>query len=135
MREALGRDPTSRFALMAAIAALHAQAPTWDATDWTEILALYELLFDAWPSPVVALNRAAAVGFAQGPQRGLDALDELALDTALASYNYLASARADFLRRLERTDEAVAAYREALALCDNDVERSFLSRRIEELST
>ena len=133
VREALGRDPTSRFALTAAIAALHAQAPTWEATDWLEIVALYDVLMIVWPSPVVALNRAVAVGFAQGPQRGLDALDELALDPALANYNYLSSARADFLRRLGRLDEAISAYREALVLCDNDVERTFLSGRIDEL--
>jgi len=133
VREALGRRPAGRFALMAAIAALHAQAPTWEATDWQEIVELYDLLMVVWPSPVVALNRAVAIGFSDGPQSGLDALDELAVDSVLAGYNYLASARADFLRRLGRGDEAVAAYREALALCDNDVERSFLLSRIQDL--
>jgi RNA polymerase sigma-70 factor (ECF subfamily) len=133
VREALDRRPAGRFALMAAIAALHAQAPTWEATDWQEIVELYDLLLVVWPSPVVALNRAVAIGFSDGPQSGLDALDELAVDSVLAGYNYLASARADFLRRLGRGDEALAAYREALALCDNDVERSFLLSRIDEL--
>jgi RNA polymerase sigma-70 factor (ECF subfamily) len=133
VREALSQRPAGRFALMAAIAALHAQAPTWEATDWQEIVGLYNLLVAVWPSPVVALNRAAAIGFADGPQRGLDALDDIALDPVLTGYNYLASARADFLRRLGRHDEAVAAYREALMLCDNDVERAFLQSRIDEL--
>ena len=135
VREALSRRPAGRFALMAAIAALHAQAPTWEATDWQEIVGLYDLLVVVWPSPVVALNRAAAIGFADGPQRGLDALDDIALDPVLTGYNYLASARADFLRRLGRHDEAVAAYREALMLCDNDVERAFLQSRLDELDT
>jgi len=133
VREALSQRPAGRFALMAAIAALHAQAPSWEATDWQEIVGLYNLLVVVWPSPVVALNRAAAISFADGPQRGLDALDDIALDPVLTGYNYLASARADFLRRLGRHDEAVAAYREALMLCDNDVERAFLQSRIDEL--
>ena len=135
VRASLARRPTDRFALMAAIAALHAQAPTWEATDWPEIVAIYDRLVVVWPSPVVALNRAVAIGFAQGPQDGLDALDELARDSALANYSYFASARADLLRRLGRADEAVVAYRDALELCDNDVERSFLSKRILELTS
>jgi predicted RNA polymerase sigma factor len=78
VREALRQRPPSRLALMAAIAAVHAEAPTWEATDWAEIAGLYDLLLPIWPSPVVALNRAVAVGFADGPEAGLAALDALA---------------------------------------------------------
>ena len=133
VREALGRRPPGRFALMAAIAAVHAEAPAWSATDWTELVGLYELLLRIWPSPVVALNRAVAVGFAEGPGAGLAALDALEDEPQLASYGYLASARADFLRRLGRQDEAALAYRRALALTDNAVEVEFLSSRLDEV--
>jgi len=132
VREALHRRPPGRYALMAAIAAVHAEAPTWSATDWSELVGLYDLLVIIWPSPVVALNRAVAVGFAEGPGAGLKALDELAGEPQLASYAYLPSARADFLKRLGRIDEAAAAYAEALALTDNDVEREFLRARLDE---
>jgi len=132
VREALRlrRRPPGRFALMAAIAAVHAGAPSWDTTDWSEIVGLYDLLVQIWPSPVVALNRAVAVGLAEGPAAGLAALDALATEPLLATYSYLASARADFLRRLGRSDEARAAYEEALMLNENEVERAFLIDRL-----
>jgi RNA polymerase sigma-70 factor (ECF subfamily) len=130
VREALRRRPPGRFALMAAIAAVHAETPSWDATDWQEIVGLYDLLVEIWPSPVVALNRAVAVGLAKGPAAGLDALDALATEPLLATYSYLASARADFLRRLGRTREARDAYEEALLLSENAVERAFLADRL-----
>jgi RNA polymerase sigma-70 factor (ECF subfamily) len=133
VREALGRRPPGRFALMAAIAAVHAEAPSWSATDWAELVGLYDLLVTIWPSPVVSLNRAVAVGLAEGPDAGLAALDALAGEPQLAAYGYLSSARADFLRRLGRTDEAVDAYRDALALTDNTVEAEFLSARLAEV--
>ncbi len=133
VREALVRRPPGRFALMAAIAAVHAEAPIWQATDWSEIVGLYDLLVAIWPSPVVALNRAVAVGFAEGPQAGLDALDALAGEPVLAAYSYLAASRADFLLRLGRTDDARLAYQEALLLSENTVERSFLAGRLEHL--
>jgi RNA polymerase sigma factor (sigma-70 family) len=133
VRQALLRRPPGRFALMAAIAAVHAEAPTWKATDWSELVGLYDLLVVIWPSPVVALNRAVAVGFAEGPEPGLKALDDLADEPQLASYAYLPSARADLLRRLGRTAEARAAYREALILTDNSVEREFLQARLDGL--
>ncbi len=134
VREALRSRPPERFSLMAAIAAVHAEAPTWDATDWTEIVGLYDILTVVWPSPIVALNRAVAVGFAFGAQAGLDALEELATDPTLASYSYLSSSRAEFLHRLGRNGEATLAFEEALAFCENDVERSFLMRRIAQTS-
>jgi len=130
VRYALERRPPGRFALMAAIAAVHAQAPSWDATDWHEIVGLYAVLMQIWPSPVVALNHAVAVGLAEGPQAGLDALDVIGSDPLLATYSYFASARADFLRKLGRADEARTAYEEALLLSENVVERAFLAERL-----
>jgi RNA polymerase sigma factor (sigma-70 family) len=133
VHEALRRRPPGRFALMAAIAAVHAEAPSLEATDWREIVGLYDLLLSLWPSPVVALNRAVAVGLAEGPKAGLRALDELATEPLLASYSYLAASRADFLRRLGRTADARLSYQEALLLSENDVEREFLTSRLDEL--
>jgi RNA polymerase sigma-70 factor (ECF subfamily) len=133
VRQALSRRPPGRYCLMAAIAAVHAEAPTFEATDWSEIVALYDLLLEVWPSPVVALNRAIAVGFAHGPQAGLAALEPLATEPTLATYSYLPAARADFLRRLGRAIDARTAYEEALMLTENDVERDFLNRRLSEL--
>jgi RNA polymerase sigma-70 factor (ECF subfamily) len=133
VRVALRGRPPSRYALQAAIAAVHADAASWELTDWTEVVALYNVLVDIWPSPVVALNRAVAIGFADGPAAGLAALDELADEPLLAGYGYLASSRADFLRRLGRTDEARDAYAEALHLTANEVERDFLAGRLAEL--
>jgi RNA polymerase sigma-70 factor, ECF subfamily len=122
-----------RFALQAAIAALHAQAPSYEETDWPQIARLYDFLLYAWHSPVVALNRAVAVSLADGPAAGLAVLDELERDGRLAGYRYLPAARADMLRRLGRPGEAAAAYRAALALAQNDAERAYLARRITEL--
>ncbi len=133
VRSALQRRPPGRFALMAAIAAVHAQAPTWEATDWREVVGLYVVLMQIWPSPVVALNHAVAVGLAEGPQAGLDALDTLATDSLLSTYSYLASARADFLRQLRRMGEARTAYEEALLLSENAVERAFLENRLRNI--
>ena len=106
VREALRGRPPGRYALQAAIAAVHAGSPSWDETDWNELTGLYDRLLEVWPSPVVALNRAVTIGLACGPQAGLDALEPLAAEPQLAGYGYLASSRADFLRRLGRTAEA-----------------------------
>ncbi|GAB3202557.1 RNA polymerase sigma factor [Geodermatophilus arenarius] len=133
VREALRARPPSRYALQAAIAAVHAESPSWADTDWAEIVALYGVLTAVWPSPVVALNRAVAVGFASGPAAGLAALDELAAEPQLAGYGYLPAARADLLRRLGRVAEARDAYAEALLLTENAVEREFLAGRLREL--
>lgn len=134
VREALRQRPPGRFTLMAAIAAVHSEAPSWDATDWGEIVGLYDLLLEVWPSPVVALNRGVAVGLAQGPEAGLSALDALADEPALATYSYLASSRAEFLRKLGRVAEARDAYEEALLLSENAVERAFLVGQLERVS-
>lgn len=121
--------PRGRFLLQAGIAAVHAEAPTFESTDWTSAVRLYDLLLLAWPSPVVRLNRAVAVGFRDGPQAGLAALDALAEERALATYHYLPAARADLLARLGRTAEAVTAYTDALALSRNETEQNFLRGR------
>src|SRR5687767_12319526 len=133
VRAALRVRPPTRYALQAAIAAVHAESPSWDDTDWREILALYEVLTRLWPSPVVALNRAVALGFACGADAGLTALDALSAEPQLAGYGYLPAARADFLRRLGRVPEAREAYAEALLLTENTVERDFLAGRLREL--
>jgi RNA polymerase sigma factor (sigma-70 family) len=129
VREALAARPPGRYALQAAIAAVHSGSARFADTDWQEIVGLYDLLLQRWPSPVVALNRAVAVGFASGPEAGLAALQPLSEDTQLARYSYLAPARADFLARLGRTEEARLAYDEALVFTTNDAERDFLIDR------
>jgi len=119
------------YQLQAAIAALHAQARDWEATDWPGIVALYDALVRVAPSPVVELNRAVAIGLARGAEVGLAALE--AIDTsALGGYHLLPAARADFLRRLGRRAEAAAEYRRALGLADNSPERRFLAARLAE---
>jgi RNA polymerase sigma-70 factor (ECF subfamily) len=134
LTEALLRRPPTRYALQAAIAALHAEAPSWSDTDWTEIVSIYDVLLRLWPSPVVELNRAVAIGMRDGPGAGLDALSPLLADPALATYGYLSAARADFLRRLENWPQAMAAYEEALTLTDNETERAFLTERLTEVA-
>jgi RNA polymerase sigma-70 factor (ECF subfamily) len=133
LTEALRGGPPTRYAVQAAIAAVHAEAPTFEATDWTEIVALYDVLLRLWPSPVVELNRAVAVGMRDGPRAGLLALDRVAADPALATYRYLSAARADFFRRLGWWSEAVTAYEEAMLLTDNEPERAFLAGRLAEV--
>jgi RNA polymerase sigma-70 factor (ECF subfamily) len=134
LTDALRRQPPTRYAVEAAIAAVHAEAPTWQDTDWSEIVALYDVLRRLWPSsPVVQLNRAVAVGLRDGPQAGLDAVTPLLADPSLATYGYLSAARADFLRQLGRWADAADAYAEALALTGNDVERAFLVERLGEV--
>src|SRR5258708_1041691 len=133
IRTALEQRTPPRYALMAAIAAVHAAAPRWESTDWQQITDLYDTLTQIWPSPVVALNRAIAIGEARGPHAGLAALDQLATEPQLAGYHYLPAARAEFLRRLRRADDARLAYHEALLLTDNPIERDFLTRRLGEL--
>lgn len=121
------------YALQAAIAAVHAEAATADATDWAQIVGLYDVLQRADPSPVVALNRAAAVAMRDGPAAGLAVVDALLEGGALRDYHLAHSARADLLRRLGRAADARAAYERALALARQEPERRFLARRIEEL--
>jgi RNA polymerase sigma-70 factor, ECF subfamily len=121
------------YALQAAIAAVHDEAADVATTDWPQVVALYDLLVDVAPSPVVALNRAVAIAMRDGPAAGLDLLDTLAADERLRGYHLLPAARADLLRRLGRPGEAAAAYRDALTLVGNEPERAYLTRRLAEV--
>jgi RNA polymerase sigma-70 factor (ECF subfamily) len=126
---ALRAGPPGRFTLQAAIAALHAQAPSYQDTDWPQILTLYDELLRIWPSPVVALNRAVAVAMVDGPQAALTEVEELERDGRLAGYRYLPATKADLLHRLGRDAAAAEAYQAALALSDNLAEQEFLAER------
>ncbi|WP_433289172.1 RNA polymerase sigma factor [Micromonospora sp. CA-244673] len=119
-----------RYALQAAVASLHAVAPSYAATDWPQVVRLYDELLKRWSSPVVALNRAVAVSMVDGPAAALAEVDTVAADPHLAGYHYLPAIRADLLRRLDRDAEAADAYRAALALVDNEAERAFLTARL-----
>ncbi|MFE9956733.1 RNA polymerase sigma factor [Micromonospora sp. NPDC005299] len=123
-----------RYALQAAIASLHALAPSYAATDWPQVVRLYDELLKRWPSPVVALNRAVAVSMVDGPATALAEVDALAADPHLVGYHYLPAIRADLLRRLDRDAEAAEAYRAALDLVDNEAERAFLTSRLASLT-
>ncbi len=123
-----------RFALQAAIDAVHAEAPSYRETDWPQLLQLYGELLKAWPSPVVALNRAVVLAMVDGPDAALDQIAAIEQDGRLAGYRYLPAAKADLLRRTGRRAEAELAYRAALELADNAAEREFLRRRITEVS-
>jgi RNA polymerase sigma-70 factor (ECF subfamily) len=127
---AVGAGPPGRFTLQAAIAALHAQAPSYAATDWPQILTLYDELLRIWVSPVVALNRAVAVSMVAGPEAALAEVEALERDGRLAAYRYLPATKADLLHRLGRHAEAADAYRAALALSDNAAEQEFLAERV-----
>jgi RNA polymerase sigma-70 factor, ECF subfamily len=129
------RGGSGRFALQAAIASVHASAAAYERTDWARLVCLYDQLLAAWPSPVVALNRAVAVCMLAGPAAGLAEIGRLEqADPRLAGYRYLPAAKADMLRRLGRRQEAAAAYRAALGLADNAAEQAFLAERLAELS-
>lgn len=117
------------YQLQAAIAACHAQASSWEATDWPRIVAHYRALAALAPSPVIDLNLAVAIGLADGPAAGLAALDRIE-DPALRDYHLLPAARAEFLRRLGRAPEAAVEYRRALRLVDNPREQAFLAGRL-----
>jgi RNA polymerase sigma-70 factor (ECF subfamily) len=121
------------YQLQAAIAALHAHAASFDQTDWAEIAALYEQLAKIAPSPVIALNHAAAVAMHEGPERGLALIDGLGAAGSLREYHLFHAARADLLRRLGRSPEAREAYARALALARNPVEQNYLRRRLAQL--
>ncbi|HEX4701507.1 MAG TPA: sigma-70 family RNA polymerase sigma factor [Pseudonocardiaceae bacterium] len=133
VREALRGGQPGRFAVQAAIAALHAEAPSYAETDWRQVLGLYDVLARVWSSPVVELNRAVALAKVCGPAAALARVDDLVADGRLAGYRYLPVTRADLLRQLGRPDEAAAEYRAALELAENTAEREFLAARIAEL--
>jgi len=127
------RRPPGSYRLQAEIAAQHATAPEAAETDWARVVAAYHALLEIQPSPVVALNRAVALGFRDGPEAGLDALAEVEGAGRLAGYHLLPAVRADLLRRAGRNEEAAAAYREALDLVRTAAERRFLERRVREI--
>jgi len=125
--------PLGPYQLQAAIAASHAQADTPEETDWQQIAALYERLLAMNPTPVVALNHAVAVAMSSGLREGLQHIDALSVSGDLDDYYLFHAARADILRRMQRLDEALDAYRRALALATNLVEQDFLRRRLREV--
>ena len=121
------------YTLQAAIAALHAEAPSSQATDWPQIVGLYDVLLRANPSPVIELNRAAAVAMRDGPEHGLTLIDAILARGELEEYHLAHAARADLLRRLGRKPEARSAYERALALAVEEPERRLIERRLKEL--
>jgi len=130
VRRCLRRNQPGPYQIQAAINAVHSDAPVASATDWRQILQLYDQLVSLAPSPVVALNRAVAMAEVEGPDAALGLLDGLDLD----GYRLFHAIRADLLRRLGRTAEAARAYEAAIARADNATERRFLERRLEGLS-
>jgi RNA polymerase sigma-70 factor, ECF subfamily len=134
LERAVRLGPLGPYVLQAAIAGEHARAASPAETDWARIASLYELLAMAQPSPVIELNRAVAVAMAEGPERGLELLDEPELAHALDGYQWFWSARADLLRRAGRTKQAMKEYERAVELATNPVERRFLEGRQAEIS-
>jgi len=133
VERALSSRRVGSYTIQAAIAAVHAQAPHAAATDWAQIVGLYDVLMQADPSPVVELNRAVAVAMRDGPAEGLDLVDAVLARGELVNYHLAYAARADFCRRLGRTADARASYERALALTQQEPERRFLEKRLREL--
>lgn len=133
VERALGSRRVGPYALQAAIAAVHAEAPRAEATDWPQIVALYDVLLLLEPTPVVELNRAAAVAMRDGPAAGLALVEALLARGELDNYHLAHSARADLCRRLGRVADACASYERALSLARQEPERRFLERRLQEL--
>jgi RNA polymerase sigma-70 factor, ECF subfamily len=129
VRACLRRDRPGPYQIQAAINAVHSDAPTAADTDWSQILTLYDQLMAIAPTPVVALNRAVALAEVHGPEAALAVVEQLEIE----GYHLLHAARADLLRRLGRTSEAVEAYDAALSTVGNDSERRFLQRRRDAL--
>jgi len=134
VERALASRRSGPYALQAAIAAVHAEAPSADATDWNEIVGLYDVLLRAEPSPVIELNRAVAVAMRDGPEPGLELVDAILARGELADYHLAHATRADLCRRLGRSGEARIAYERAMTLARQEPERRFLARRLAELT-
>ena len=134
VNRALASRRIGPYTLQAAIAAVHAEAPTADQTDWDQVVGLYDVLARADPSPIVNLNRAVAVAMRDGPSAGLELVEGILARGELSDYQFAHSVRADFCRRLGRKEEARASYERALSLSNQEPERRFLKRRLEELS-
>src|SRR5256884_6418255 len=133
LEKALKSRRFGAYTLQAAIAAVHAQAESAAATDWRQIVALYDRLLRIHPSPLVQLNRAVAIAMCDGPEAGLTQIDVVLEQGELANYYLAHSARADMYRRLGRTAEAPSSYERALALTQQEPERQFLQERIRQL--
>jgi len=133
VERALSSRRVGTYTVQAAIAAVHAQAASPTATDWARIVALYDLLMRADPSPVVELNRAVAVAMRDGPVAGLALIDAILARGDLTNYHLAHAARADLCRRLGRTKEARTSYERALGLTQQEPERRFLERRLGKL--
>ncbi|HWD22027.1 MAG TPA: RNA polymerase sigma factor [Burkholderiales bacterium] len=133
VERALGSKRFGPYSLQAAISAVHAEAPSATATDWAQIVALYDVLQRMDPSPVVELNRAVAVAMCDGPAAGLALIEELLKKGDLQQYHLAHAARADLCRRLGKKEQALASYGQALALARQEPERRFLARRLAEL--
>lgn len=133
IERALSSKRIGPYTFQAAIAAVHAEAPSALETDWAQIVALYDLLLRSEPSPIVKLNRAVAVAMRDGPTKGLELVDELLAGNELTAYHLAHAARADLLRRLGQSSEARLCYQRALALARQEPERRFLERRLTEL--
>ena len=133
VESALSSQRFGGYTVQAAIAAVHAQAPSAAATDWTRIVGWYDVLLAAAPSPVIELNRAVALAMRDGPAAGLDAIDAILARGDLTNYHLAHAAQADLCRRLGRTAEARASYERALHLAQQEPERRFLERRLAEL--
>jgi RNA polymerase sigma-70 factor, ECF subfamily len=133
VRRAMSSRRVGPYTLQAAIAAVHASAPAPAATDWGQIISLYDMLMLVGPSPVIELNRAVAVAMRDGPEAGLTLIDRLLSRGELEKYSFAHSVRADLCRRLGKSDEARISYAEALKLTEQGPERRFLERRLAEL--
>jgi RNA polymerase sigma-70 factor (ECF subfamily) len=134
LARALTSAPTGSYTIQAAIAATHADAKTAADTDWHQIVDLYDALLQIQPSPVVALNRAVAIAMRDGPQPGLELIDDILDNGDLAEYHLAYAARADLCRRLGKTDAARESYQQALELATQEPERRFLQKRLQELN-
>ena len=133
VRQALASRRFGPYTLQAAIAAVHAEAPTPADTDWAQIAGLYDVLLRVEPSPVIELNRAVAIAMRDGPAAGVDLIDAILARGELVEYHLAHSARAELCRRLGRTSDARIAYERAIALARQEPERRFLQKRLAEL--
>jgi RNA polymerase sigma-70 factor, ECF subfamily len=133
VKEALSFDEVGAYTLQAAIAAVHVSAPDFAATDWAQIVGLYDMLIHVTPSPVVEINRAGAVAMRDGPAAGLELVDAILARGDLANYHLAYTTRAELCRRLGKLDEARAAYQKALTLAQQEPERRFLERQLTSL--
>jgi len=135
VEQALTTQRVGPYCLQAAIAAVHAEAPSAGATDWPQIVGLYDVLLRAWPSPVIELNRAVAVAMRDGPLAGLQEVEAILARGELLDYHLAHSARGEFCRRLGRGEDARVAYEKALSLTQQIPEKRFLESRLAELES